>query len=136
MYICGEHLPRMWHLLRKTNGYHYTIIRTIKRFDTYEGNPPENVVPYTYDSPITVNNNRLNVTPHRSYRHSTGNLFRAPNLFGAGKLFRAGRTFLAETPVSPGIPRPVRPDSGTHRVRFNVPNRKSYYKEYAFMSHV
>ena len=31
--------------IRKTNGYHYTIIRSTKRFDTYGGNPPENVVP-------------------------------------------------------------------------------------------
>ena len=47
VYLCGEHLLRMWHLLRKTNGYHYTIIGSTKRFDTYGGNAPENVVPST-----------------------------------------------------------------------------------------
>ena len=47
VYISGEHLVRMWYLLRKTNGYHYTIIRSTKRFDTYGGNPPDNVVPST-----------------------------------------------------------------------------------------
>ena len=66
-------------------------------------------MPSTSDSRSTVNNNndRLNDTPRRSYRYSTGNLFRAPNLFRAGKLFRAGRTFYAETPVSLGIRLPL-----------------------------
>ena len=45
--ICGEHLLRMWHLLRSTNGYHYTIITSTKWLDTYGSNPPENVVPST-----------------------------------------------------------------------------------------
>ena len=29
----------MWHLLRSTNGYNYTIISSTKRLDTYGGNP-------------------------------------------------------------------------------------------------
>ena len=47
MYISGEHLLRMWYLLRNTDGYRYTNTRWTKRLDTYEGNPPENVVPST-----------------------------------------------------------------------------------------
>ena len=37
IYKCNGqgHLLRMWYLLRKTNGYHYTIIRSTKRFGTY-----------------------------------------------------------------------------------------------------
>ena len=50
--------------------------------------------------------------------NSAGNLFRAANLFSAGKFFRTGRTFRAGIAVSSGIPRSVRPDSGTHRARF------------------
>ena len=34
---------RMWHLLRSTNGYYYTINSLTKRLDTYGGNPPENM---------------------------------------------------------------------------------------------
>ena len=68
-YICGEHLLRMWHLLRKTNGYHYAIIRFTKRFNTYGGNPPENAVPSTYDSRSTVNNKAIRDGRPRPPRH-------------------------------------------------------------------
>ena len=77
--------------VENTSGYRHTIIGPTKRFSTHGGNPPENAVPYTYDSCSTVNhsNNRLNPNPHRSYCHSAGNLARARHPFRAGKFFRA-----------------------------------------------
>ena len=38
-HTCGEHLLRMWHLLRSANRYDYTINSSTKRLDTYGGNP-------------------------------------------------------------------------------------------------
>ena len=49
------------------------------------------MLPLLRRTTVNNNNNRLNVTPHRSYCHSTGNLFRTPTLFCAGNLFLAGR---------------------------------------------
>ena len=94
----------MRYLLRTNNGYHYTIMRSTKRFGTYGEHLLRccpfyvGLTQYSYN-----NNNRLNPNPHRSYCHSAGNLFRAGNLARASKFFRA--------PVSLGIPRSVLPDS-------------------------
>ena len=38
----------MWYLLRRANGYQYIGNTPTHWFNTYEGNPPENVVPSTY----------------------------------------------------------------------------------------
>ena len=87
MYICGEHLPRMSHLLRnptdiitqssgQLNGLIHMKVTLLRMLSLLR-------------STANNNNNRLNVTPHRSYRHSTGNLFRAPYPFRAGRTFRA-----------------------------------------------
>ena len=40
-------LLRMWYLLRRANGYDYTVNTPTHWLDTYGGNPPENVVPST-----------------------------------------------------------------------------------------
>ena len=119
----------MWHkyiYVENTSGYRHTIIGPTKRFSTYGGNPPENVVHSTYDSRSTVNNsnNRLNPNPHRSYCHSAGNLARAEHPFRAGKFFRALKLsapagLSAQPELSALRPPSLRespdPDSGAHQ---------------------
>ena len=111
----------MWHLLRSTNIYDYTINSSTKRLDTYGGNPLRILSLIRRTHVYYINRTILHTNqapPHRSYCH-TDRFSTAPAISSApASSSTLARSSESGIPSELEIPGSDPPDSGIHPARF------------------